>query len=222
MDISSPILKCFLNRLNTMKVSHLWLNVRDNSVYGMASVLGFEFDDLMLLFQALGLINAGLSLIKPELWAAKLGVDVLWHTFSRCKWCRFPNSTDGDDIIRYSPADASSTVSLHKFISEKGRTATIRLGEECLQAIATFKPNKGLAPKDTGSHMNASQISFTAAAVADACYEAERRSIRYEEMQTPLIEQFEGRPRDDLLEALHELILELNIQDEINLFAFQH
>jgi hypothetical protein len=35
-------------------------------------------------------------------------------------------------------------------------------------------------------------------------------------MQTPLIEQFEGRPRDDLLEALHELILELNIQDEIN------
>ena len=91
-----------------MKVSHLWLNVKDNSVYGMASVLGFKFDDLMLMFQALGLINAGLSLIKPELWAAKLGVDVLWHTFSRCKWCRFPNSTDGDDIIRYSPADASS------------------------------------------------------------------------------------------------------------------
>jgi hypothetical protein len=60
-----------------MKVSHLWLNVKDNSVYGMASVLGFKFDDLMLMFQALGLINAGLSLIKPELWAGKLGVDVL-------------------------------------------------------------------------------------------------------------------------------------------------
>ena len=194
----------------------MWLNVKDNGVYGMASMLGFEFDDLMYMFQALGLINAELSLIKPELWAGKLGVDVLWHTFSRCKWCRFPNPTDSDDIIRSSPADASSTVSLQKFISEKGRTATIRLGEECLQAIATSKQNKGLAPKDTGSHMNASQISITAAAVADACYEAERRSIRYEEMQTPLIEQFEGRPGDDLLETLHELILELNIQDEIN------
>ena len=89
-----------------MKVSHLWLNVKDNSVYGMASVLGFEFYDLMLMFQALGLINAGLSLIKPELWAGKLGVDVLCGIpSSRCKWCRFPNPTDSDDIIRSSPAD---------------------------------------------------------------------------------------------------------------------
>ena len=96
IDFSS-ILTCFGDRLFTyypIGISHVWLNLKGNDADGMASVLGFQFDDLMLMFQALGLLNANLGIVEQDTWPRKLGFDVDWRAIRQKRWYRFPQLTD--------------------------------------------------------------------------------------------------------------------------------
>lgn len=79
---------------------------------------------------------------------------------------------DSDDILRSFPADANRMELLQTCISAKGRTKTVRMGKGCIKAIAKYRQDRGLAPRDNVSLMspasNAIQISASAAAATDA------------------------------------------------------
>jgi hypothetical protein len=63
----------------SINLGHLWLLPTSSEQTGMANVLGFDYEDLMAMFQALGLVgyvNDLFKVIKHDNWSVKLALPI--------------------------------------------------------------------------------------------------------------------------------------------------
>ena len=63
----------------SINLGHLWVLPTSSERNGMANVLGFDYEDLMAMFQVLGLVgyvNDLFKVIKHDNWSVKLALPI--------------------------------------------------------------------------------------------------------------------------------------------------
>ena len=122
IETMSGILSLFHDRVSlfqSINLSHVWLLPTSKGTDGIANALGFHFDDLMSMFEALNLVKANYTLRDVGKWESILSLRLHWHEKCHVNWCRFAFDSDSKAVSSSIPNDSDSFAILETFLGER-------------------------------------------------------------------------------------------------------